>query len=304
MLVVLSCENEQFSIEETSCDNGTFVGTVILYTQEEVNTFGAMCYTKIDGYLYIGKDWDLESDIVDLTPLSSLTQVYQGTNDFAGIRISAANLTNLRGLENIVSTPSLTITNCFELQNILGLIGLQEITDIINDETESYPGSLTIRNNPKLSSLQGLDNLVSVGFNGDENFYTLIDYNNSLEDLSGLNKLKFIKGQVQIRENGSLLNLDGLNSLESIDGSLTIGHNVSLTNIDALSNLIEVNGKISTLVRPRCNGCSPGYSGNRYLSNLCGLQNLFTNGVYQDVEILGNEYNPTVTDIINGDCSL
>lgn len=50
---VYNCEEESANqSEEQACDNGTYVGAVVLTTQQEVDNFGSMCYTKIDGSLY------------------------------------------------------------------------------------------------------------------------------------------------------------------------------------------------------------------------------------------------------------
>src|SRR5210317_2566247 len=78
-LLLWSCNNE--AVVEQVCDNGTYVGNVRLLTQQEVDDFGAMCYSKIEGNLILGENWDFDNNILDLSPLSSLTEIYQGIDD-------------------------------------------------------------------------------------------------------------------------------------------------------------------------------------------------------------------------------
>jgi len=107
-----SCSNENVTHpEDLVCDNGTFVGQVILKNQQEVDDFGAMCYSKIDGSLVIGNIFGATDDIVDLSPLSNMNQVFaSNSNDNPGwLRIKANNLTSLNGLQNITSVIGLMI---------------------------------------------------------------------------------------------------------------------------------------------------------------------------------------------------
>jgi len=62
-----------------------------------------------------------------------------------------------------------------------------------------------------------------------------------LTNLTGLNNLASIGGNLIIQYNNSLQNLDGFQNLVSIGGDLTIDMNPSLINISGLSNLDTVN---------------------------------------------------------------
>ena len=76
LLAFYSCEQESMSepeiIEEVACDGGTFIGDAILTTQQEVDDFGALCYTKIDGNLSIV---DLITNPDPITYLSSFSSL-------------------------------------------------------------------------------------------------------------------------------------------------------------------------------------------------------------------------------------
>lgn len=329
-LLMFSCTTDDTtSPEEQVCDNGTFITDILrLETQQDVNDFGAMCYSKIEGSLAIGFPFDLENDITDLSPLSTLTEIYAPDNatEFAGgLTVYAQNLTSLHGLHNITSVTSLRINNSNTLTDLSGLSSLQEITGLSPTE-DSFGGRFSIVDNQQLSSFVGLENLTSLGQNSSSNF--IVEFSGSgFESLEGLQNISTIKGQailfnlsqittleglnslqsvgsLRISANINLLNLDGLNSLQSIKGSLTFGSNPNLLNIDGLSNVIEVQNFIKTIDIFPCIGCSPVPTGNGSLTDFCGFENLFTNGAYQSVEIVDNAYNPTVQDIIDGNCSL
>ncbi|MGV6832727.1 MAG: hypothetical protein ACWA5P_14340 [bacterium] len=247
---------------------GVFQGTALLYSQAQVEIFGAHEYTEVNGTIIIG-EWYQDSNISDLSSLNTLTKVtpLEGGDYSGALKISAKNLTSLNGLQNITSVQRLDISNCRELLNLEGLNGLNEIGPV-----ENVWSRLTIF------------------------------WNNKLESLQGLNNLNIVNGETAIAANPDLLNLGGLDSVTTIEGNLTIGFNINLTNLNALSNLTTLNGDFSTLATPPCN-CTATPRGNEVLNDFCGLQNLFTNGIYQDVEIEDNAFNPTVQDIINGNCS-
>ena len=130
------------------------------------------------------------------------------------------------------------------------------LNQLFNDRDTVY-----ILNSTHLESLRGLENLVSVP--------SIVIYGNwKLETLEGLNNLLTITGTRVYDSNGNF---------EGIRKYVTIG----------------------------VPGGGPN-GGNIILNDLCALQNLFINGVYDpdDVSIEYNLYNPTVQDIINGDCSV
>ncbi|MCB0462470.1 MAG: hypothetical protein R2816_12620 [Flavobacteriaceae bacterium] len=252
-LLIFNCTNESVTQPEgQACDNGTFVGDVILTTQQEVEDFGAMCYTKIDGKLYIGKGTNEDSDIHDLSYLNNLTEVYNSNPDRNQLSeiwvVKNPNLTNLEGLHNITKTAGVIISRNDRLASLSGLEGLTQI--------HYHPGfsAIVILNNDALESLDGLHNIVSIGSPD----FTVFDYIG-----------------ISIQGNDLLTNLEALSNINDIYGSVFIG-----THEDDVY-----------------------YEGNAALTDFCGLTNLFSNGGSDLVLIDNNAFNPTVQDIIDGNCS-
>ncbi|MGV6832728.1 MAG: hypothetical protein ACWA5P_14345 [bacterium] len=283
LLLVANCTNEPITqIEEAACDNGTFVGSVTLTTQQEVDDFGAMCYTKINGALIID-DKDQDDDfITNLSPLENLTEIFTTSETVHGsLYVSTNELTNLEGLNNLTKVSRLVFYLNDSLENLNGLDGLIAIEG--NNQTNSDYGlnELLIRLNPSLLNLNGLNNLQSIGTSGNVSLVSIRD-NNLLQDINGLESLTtigypaFPYGEVFgsspfiIYGNPQLQHLDGLASLSTIYGYL---------------QLIDFNTG----------------SFNESLTDFCGLQNLLNNGMYDDV-ILNEDYIST-QDIIEGNCS-
>jgi len=134
----------------------------------------------------------------------------------------------------------------------------------------SIEGSLRIRFNDSLSSLAGLDNLISAG-------RISLSNNNALTDLVSLSNITYTGG-VSIHSNNSLLNLSGLNGLDSINGNLSIGTN-SLSSLTGLENLTFVNGRFHI-------------TNSSNLLNLTGLDNLTS--INESVYI---GYNDSLTNL-------
>ncbi|MCH7525268.1 MAG: hypothetical protein IIC74_09780 [Bacteroidetes bacterium] len=247
-IILFNCENESVDIQATlpPCDNGTFVGDVVLNSQQEVDDFGAMCYSKIEGKLIIGASW-VENDISDLSSLSSITQVSKK------MRISAFYLESLNGLNNITTVGGLWVLDSFYLKNLDGLESLEQVGNLIQDGYIGYAEDMQIVRCSSLISIKGLSNL------------------------------KYVEG-LFMQGNTELISLDGLENLQTV-----ITYNNYLGVSIGLSNCIDGFQ------------CIP----NLKLNNLCALQNLFTDGIYDEdfVTIKWNAYNPTIQDIIDGNCS-
>ncbi len=133
-------------------------------------------------------------------------------------------------------------------------------------------GTLFIKNNPKLSSLNGFNNLYEIG----QNFELFGSISNqdvtfNLYDLQGLHNLKTVKGTFKIINYSSLQSLNGLNSLNTCK-DIIINNNDELMNIE---NLILIN-YISDLF----------ITNNYSLTNLNGLQSLKT---CKNIRINGNQ---------------
>lgn len=189
--------------------------------------------------------------------------------------------------------------------DITDLSSLQKIDEIfaLNDTIGS--GKLHIINTTQLSSLFGLHNIRNAAG-------VLIYDNSNLTDLSGLEGITELTNpggfnDVFVTYNSELTSLEGLHNLTKV-GSLNSGistfiniqGNNSLNNLDAFSSLEAVYGYITI---GSFQGVVGSDYGNTSLNNLCGLSNLFENGYFEDVVINENAYDPTVQDIINGNCS-
>ena len=84
--------------------------------------------------------------------------------------------------------------------------------------------------------------------------------------------------------------LDGFNSLITINGKLEV-LDTQLHNVDFLSSVLEINNGLE-------------FFGNYSLTNLCGLETVInSNGLNGNYSMSENAYNPTISDIQNGNCS-
>jgi len=246
-LFITNCDND----DDSNCNNGTFIGEVNLKTQAEVDAFGDMCYSAIDGKLYIGTGIPGSSDITNLYPLSSLTEVFSSSSDrLSGIWIvENNNLNTLDGLHNITSTSGILISKNHLLTNLSELTGLTELSYSVG----SSPG-LTIIKNDALISLDGLQNI------------------NIIESSDQPQAQRF---QISIQGNSSLSNLDGLSNIYSFSGVVFIG---SYDNVAY-------------------------QEGNDNLTDFCGLASILSNGTISSILIENNAFNPSMQDIIDGNCS-
>ena len=94
-------------------------------------------------------------------------------------------------------------------------------------------------------------------------------YGDDITNLSGLNILTAIWGNLSVFDNEALISLTGLEGLSSIEGNITIHRNLALTNLIGLGNLTSISGD---LIIGGLN--SMMFYGNPSLSNLTGLDSL------------------------------
>ena len=172
---------------------------------------------------------------------------------------------------------------------------------------ERIERTLIIFENPELTSLEGLHNINWLG-------ELYIGNNSKLENLDGLRGVENIAyenrgqlngwtrvSQIRITNNNSLENIDGLISVPSAK-NINIANNPSLQNLNGLGGIIE-NSYFRTYLGCGEDANALPYCGNENLGDLCGIQNLFLNGTYDYVYIAGNAFNPSIQDIIDGNCS-
>lgn len=321
-LVIFSCQEDDNLMDNQNSE--TFVGDVTLLTQEEIVNFGMLGYQAIDGFLEIGYNnftgIDIPSDIVDLQPLSQINSVSghlsvsnnPNLNSLLGLHsiVNVGDYLNLNNnnISGIELNPNLTIdggiyiskndilqtSNFF--QNVTAINGTLRISEgqfsslgftNLNSISESL-----ILDYTSMTSLSEFSNLNSIGYG------LSIAGNHNLTNLVGLEGITSINWTFIVSTNDSLQTLEGLNNLVSLSAYSTICCNPSLTSLDGLENLSSVHdiyiGESST------GSIIPSQD---FLTDFCALSNLVINGSYMSLNIDNNAYNPTVEDIVNGNCS-
>lgn len=228
-----------------------FDGDAILTSQQEVNDFGAMGYSKVTGSLkIISNVAGTSTDIYDLTPLSSIYLVGNNSNVTSLEIIDNNNLTNLDGLNHIKYVyGSLIIKNNSSLNT---LSHLSELNEIYYDIWVQF-GEFTIDNNDALTSLNGLENLNQ--FPAD-----LSIINN--DALLSISNLKIGSDEIIIENNPSLQSISNLDfaSNNTTVGLFLIKDNSNLSSISSVIGTVFISGQLII--------------DNSGLSNLSGLENL------------------------------
>lgn len=93
---------------------------------------------------------------------------------------------------------------------------------------------------------------------------------------------------------GNITSLEVLNNLEKIFGKLAV-IDTQITTLDGLDNLILVTGDITIT------STAPAFQN---ITDFCALQGLLAGGSFKSISIYNNVFNPTVQDIVEGNCSL
>ena len=143
----------------------------------------------------------------------------------------------------------------------------------------NYPGCVEIEGSVfilggGITNLSGLNQLEIIG--GD-----LRIGSSGLLDLQGLNNLTHISGSLQVHGNDLLKKLDGLESLDEVGGGLAIKYNPVLNSLSGVSNLGSIDGLYIE------------YNDN--LQSLNGLQNL--SGSVFDIQVFGNDVLSDLTSL-------
>lgn len=219
----------------------TVDGSVVVHSQEQLDAYDGVC--RINQELVIDDDGS-GTTIQDLSPLSNL--------NYVGFSLTIKNtmLTDLTGLEKISfgEGASLSIEDNANLVNV----------DALASQGGSNMASLivlTVANNPALTSIAGIRNLMHLG--GVTAFFVIISDNAVLGSLTGLDNLGVIGAALNVANNDALVSLTGLESVASTD-NLEISGNASLTSIALLSGVAVSNSLI--------------VSSNASLVNLAGLE--------------------------------
>ena len=260
------------------CDTSICAGDVVLHTQAEVAAF---CGCEvIEGDLYLGL-LNNSIELSDINSLKKLNKIKLIKGIFSIVRTSLVNLEGLENIKNIETT--LGIINNPKLKNLKGLEQLEKIHETLaivdNDDLETFTSlnnlkeignQINIQKNDKIINLNGLLNIRNA------NAINIIQ-NSKLLSLDGLNNLDSITNHFSqnssyydILNNQSLVDISALNGIKLIIGNLNIGNNYSLTNCCPILHLIDENpsnGKVTGFIGLANNEFGFCNSSNEILQN-------------------------------------
>jgi hypothetical protein len=290
-----------------------YEGDLEFWHQQEVDDFGALGYTEINGSLQIHcrPAENFEDPIYNLSPIESIKRV---NGDY---RLDGSFLPDYEdfGIEYVGG-------------NFIFTVHEGTSDDILNDL--EYVGDNFIIHNCALDYLDGLSNMNYIGGNIE------ITDNWSLQNLDSFLFLNEVNGNLILVGNSNLNNIDGLYNIQSVHGSIQMSHSVG-SNLNGLHNLTNVDGDLNiqytniTDLNGLDNLTNVGgdlifrwayftdldglynltnvdgdliFNSNPYLTDLCGLETLLLNdGLAGDYTVTENGFNPSFQDILDGNCS-
>lgn len=271
---------------DSTVEDETYTGSKEIKSQVELNAFGSLKYTAIDGSLTI-------TNVNDISSLSTLKRIsgnlvigyiesFTGGDDVNNFSsYHNKELKSLKGLENLTTIGGNLIINDNKIRNIDPLRNLISIGNSIEISRCSF-----------LENLNGLAGVTSTSIKGN----LKLRWNPSLTNIDGLAKITSIKGDVWVWMNKGLKNLEGFSKISSIEKSLTIAGNKILSSVNGLRSLSLVGGdlKIGWLHVP----FQIEFLGNDELKNLKGLENLTkVKGLY----VFGNKHLNRLDELSNID---
>ena len=327
---IISCATDDPISEPVA---NVFDGDVELLTQQDVEDFGAIGYTEITGNLVISSQLDNPDPITSLVSLStleiigddlSLNPVFEitslnGLHNLTSITGSLvlygnANITSLDAFSSVNST--VTSLEIYVFREIETLDGLENISI-------ASGGNLIIEGNDSLTSLDAIqDGIPSimgiVKFEeliaqcgpflgcGDippvpQPFTSLIFLVNLTEvewlrikgfqgiSLAGVENITDIN-RLSLWYNPNITNLQELSAVTSDLLGVFISDNIQLETLDGLENITTITNGLNVV-------------GNLSLTDFCALGNSISGLSNDDVLILINSFNPTLQDLIDGNCS-
>lgn len=243
-------------------------GDVNLYTQADVEEFianYASCEI-INGNLHI-------EDATDISGITSIKRI-EGSLIISYSEItSVSNFSNLEfvGGDFIIekSRSIETIEGINQLHSVIGNFEITENTGILKTITgfnslNTIEGNIQVSQNHFLESISGFDNLtlvnggiyiyvndalvslpnfdalMSIGVLNQNYSGIIMNYNQSLTEISGFNSLTEVSNHIEINNNDNLTKISGFQNLEIINGELHIYGSDSLIEIPFFDNLVTV----------------------------------------------------------------
>jgi hypothetical protein len=214
---IFSCSSDDDNIEQ-SLKLNSIVGHFSLETQQDVNDFGKLNYTSIDGSLVIGNCCSL-SNITTLEPLNNIEGIF-------GFLIIQNNpqLTSLNGLEDLQYM-------CDSEPTSISIDNNETLTDIsaINNINYCEMMSLSLADNNKLTNINAFSEVKNLS-------EIILQNNKNLIDLSPFNNLEKIGFLTLIGGSFSEISFNNLNTCDKLH--ITSCNN--LTNVNSLSNLTSL----------------------------------------------------------------
>ncbi|MFC4219879.1 fibronectin type III domain-containing protein [Flagellimonas marina] len=295
--------NAMFQLSITDNDNNDIDWNLYLnnqlHTSVSVGEFGYHLEDLEEDTSYSGKIIATDSNGNESIPyefsFATTGDTYIGNLEFIQINESAIHFfdenqyvsVNGNIFLNGISFSESTLSSFNYIQNVTGNITFDPLYTA-NPDTMLFPD---------LTQLNG--DLVLIGNNLSNHF-------KNLETISG--DLRMIRCEQNVENNpmfenltsvddfllqeGGNINPQSLNSLNTINGKLSILFMYStFQNLDFLSNVAVITNGLEIF-------------DNNSLINFCGLDFVVnSNGLYGNYSVNENAYNPTISDIKNGDCN-
>jgi hypothetical protein len=266
LTVTYSCDSDDESqFVDPLLDGSIYRGDLRLRTQTNVEFYGNLGITKVEGLLRI--QTQLDDPIVDLTSLNSINEV-----ELLEI-VDNPGLVNLTGLENL-QTDFIYLDGNANLENMNALTSSFESTPLV------YLGLVNLHS---LNDYSALNNV--------EEFGSLALYGMPLINLEPFSQIKSIRS-FSISHMNELVNLESLN-LEYFNGRLSVQHNPNLESLSGLESILEVENlsEVDIYLNPA-------------LTDFCSIFEFTQQASSPDLyDVWGNGFNPTFQDLLDGDCN-
>lgn len=282
--------------------SATYEGSISLLTQEQVEDFAVLGYTKIAGVLFIGNLIGTTSVITSLEELSVLTEI--GSLDVS----NTVGLENLDGLENIIINQSIQIGRNKNLQNLNALSHLTVIENFVNifgnevlndlsgmSNITEIKNDLWIRENDALTSIEAFSNLTTIG-----DGFRLVD-NIAIESLNGLDNLLSLKGSFTVINNPKLFNYCSIQPLLNSSDFTGVFSRTSYNRYNPSSSLIRGGACANEIPLGTYQGDLSLESDNQIISFILRGYSIFdgTLNIYGD-RAFSEAVKPSTLELLNG----